>query len=272
MTPRYLEAKPPASVRFRGALVFLHGFPLNARMWEPQFALAERGWRVIAPQFRGFDDAQGGQVSVNPQVENCPPVTMDDYAGEVIDLLDALHMHEAVVCGLSMGGYVAFAMLRHAARYVHALILADTRPQADTADGVEGRKRMLKLLTEKGPAAVADEMLPKLLGGTTRRDRSDLVEHVRALVLSNGTGAIAGALHALMTRVDSTPLLGSIHVPALIVAGEEDTVTPPAVAEEMHRAIAGSELAIISEAGHLSNVEQADAFNATLASFLEHRV
>lgn len=269
---RYIEAQPAASMRPRGTLVFLHAFPLNARMWEPQFALAERGWRLIAPQFRGFDGAAGGQVSLVPQGETCPPTTMDDYAGDVIDLLDALRVQEAVVCGLSMGGYVAFAMLRHAPRYLQGLILADTRPQADAAEGVKGRERMLQVLEAKGPPAVADEMLPKLLGETTRRERSDLVEHVKGLVLANGAGAIAGALHALKSRPDSTPLLASIHVPTLIVAGEEDTVTPPAVAEEMRRAIAGSDLSIISEAGHLSNLEQAQAFNATVARFLDHRV
>ena len=241
-------------------------------MWEPQLVLADRGWHVIAPQFRGFDKAQEGQVSVMPQAETCPPTTMDDYAGDVIDLLDTLHIHEAVVCGLSMGGYVAFAMQRHASRYVQGLILADTRPQADTPEGVEGRKRMLQLVADKGPSAVADEMLPRLLGETTRRDRPDIVERVRGLVVSNDAAAIAGAVQALMTRPDSTLLLASIHVPTLIVVGDEDTVTPPAISDGMHRAIAGSELTIVPRAGHLSNVEQAEPFNAALARFLDHRV
>ena len=231
-------------------------------MWEPQLALSQRGWRVIAPQFRGFDDGSGDP----------PADSIDDYAGDVVDLLDALHVHEAVVGGLSMGGYVAFALLRHASRYVRGLILADTKAQADTPEGVEGRKRMIALVGAKGATAVAEEMLPKLLGETTRRTRSAVVEQVGSLAMSSSAEAIAGALRVLMTRPDSTPQLASIHVPTLIVVGDEDTVTPPSAAAEMHRAIAGSELVTIPETGHLANLEQPDAFDAAMANFLDHRV
>jgi 3-oxoadipate enol-lactonase len=259
---RYLERTPPAAVRARGVLVLLHAFPLNARMWDAQLALADDGWRVIAPQYRGFDGAAGEPAATS----------IDDYAGDVIDLLDALHVDQAVVGGLSMGGYVAFAVLRHAARYVQGLVLADTKSPADTPEGVEGRKRMLQLVQEKGPAAVADDMIPKLLGETTRRTRPEVVERVRALVMSSSAEAIAGGVRALMTRPDSTPLLATIHVPTLILVGAEDSVTPPAAAHEMHRAIAGSELVEIPGAGHLSNLEQPERFHTALARFLGHRV
>jgi pimeloyl-ACP methyl ester carboxylesterase len=232
-------------------------------MWEAQLALADRGWHVIAPQFRGFDGGPAGDP---------PAHSVDDYAGDVVDLLDGLHIHEAVVGGLSMGGYVAFALLRHAARYVRGLILADTKAQADTPEGVEGRKRLIELVGSKGPAAVAEEMIPKLLGETTRRTRPDLVDRVRVLATSSSAEAIAGALRALMTRPDSTPQLSTIHVPTLIVVGEEDTVTPRAAAEDMQRGIAGSELVAIPAAGHLTTLEQPTAFDAAVARFLDHRV
>jgi 3-oxoadipate enol-lactonase len=258
---RYLEA-PPQGNRPRGTLVLLHAFPLNARMWEPQLALAAQGWRVIAPHLRGFD---GG--TTDP-----PASTVDDYAGDVIDLLDGLHVEDAVIGGLSMGGYAAFAILRHAPRYVRALILADTRSQADTPEGKAARTRMLQLLAEKGPPAVVEEMIPKLLGASTQASRPEQAERVRALALSNPAEAIAGAIRALMTRPDSTPLLSTIHCPTLIVVGAEDTLTPPALSEEMHRAIAGSQLVVVPGAGHLSSLEQPDAFNSALAAFLTHRV
>jgi 3-oxoadipate enol-lactonase len=259
---RYLEAMPRGAERARGVLLLLHAFPLNARMWEGQLALADRGWRIIAPQLRGVDGAPGDP----------PAMSMDDYAGDVIDLLDALHIKAAVVGGLSMGGYVAFALLRHAARYVQGLILADTRPQADTPEAVAGRTRLLQVVRDKGASAVADEMLPRLLGETTRASRPDVVERVRALVLANSADAIAGAIRALMSRPDSTPLLSTIHVPTLIIVGDEDTVTPRPLAEEMQRAIAGAELHVIPGAGHLTNLEQPDAFDDALARFLDHRV
>lgn len=262
---RYLEAPPQGERgpgRPRGTLVLLHAFPLNARMWEPQLALAAHGWRIVAPHLRGFD---GGA--------NDPPAsTVDDYAADVIDLLDALHVEEAVIGGLSMGGYTAFAIFRHAPRYVRGLILADTRSQADTPEGAAGRTRMLQLLAEKGPPAVVEEMIPKLLGASTLASRPDVADRVRALALSSPAEAIAGAIRVLMTRPESTPLLGTIHCPALIVVGEEDTLTPPALSEEMHQAIAGSQLVVVPRAGHLSSLEQPDAFNSALAAFLTHRL
>ena len=115
-------------------------------------------------------------------------------------------------------------------------------------------------------------MLPKLLGETTRGTRADLVEEVRALVLSRSADWIAGALHALMTRPDSTPLLASIHCPTLVVVGEEDIATPRALSEQLQQGIAGAELSVIPRAGHLSNIEQPELFNEALATFLAHRV
>ena len=259
---RHLDVPAATSVRPRGTLVLLHAFPLSARMWEPQLALAEQGWRVVAPHFRGFD---GG--STEQQV-----TSVDDYAGDVIDLLDALHLEEAVIGGLSMGGYVAFALLRLAPRYVRGLVLADTRSQADTPEGVDGRRRMLALLREKGSAAIADQMIPKLLGVSTRDEHPALVERVRGMILANSADAIAGGITALMTRPDSTPLLSGIHTPTLIVVGEEDELTPPALSEGMHGSIAGSELVTIPKAGHLANLEQPEVFNAALTRFLSHSI
>jgi pimeloyl-ACP methyl ester carboxylesterase len=259
---RYIEAAAGGTGRSRGTLLLIHGFPLNARMWEPQLALAANGWRVIAPQLRGFD---GGSTDE-------PATSMDDHAGDVVDLLDALHIEDAVVGGLSMGGYVAFAIVRHAPRYIRGLVLADTRPQADTPEGVEGRRKMMALVRDKGPSAVADEMIPKLLGEHTRRTRPELVEHMRGLILASSAEAIANAITALMTREDSTPLLSGIHVPTLIVVGEQDTITPPALSEQMHKDIKGSEYTVVPNAGHMSNLEQPEAFNAAFARFLEHRV
>jgi pimeloyl-ACP methyl ester carboxylesterase len=227
-------------------------------MWERQFMLSESGWHLIIPHLRGFDEAGDGRSVTS----------MDDYAGDVIDLLDSLHIDQAVIGGLSMGGYVTFALLRNAPSYFQGLVLADTRPQADTPEGKQGRQRMLELVRTKGPSAVADEMLPKLLGETTRREAPGRVEEVRSIILSNGTETIAGAITAMMTRPDSTPMLPTIKLPTLIVVGEEDTLTPPQLSVEMHEAIAGSELVRIPKAGHMSNLEQPVAFNDALARFL----
>jgi 3-oxoadipate enol-lactonase len=259
---RYLEANPPRGVRSLGSLVLLHAFPLNARMWEPQLTLADGGWRIIAPHLPAMDGGPG-ETPVN---------SFDDAAGQVIDLLDSLHIDEAVIGGLSMGGYLAFALFRHAARYFSGMILADTRPQADTPEARDGRTRMLALLEEQGPQGLADEMIPKLLAPETLRSEPEIVERVRALILANPAGATAGAITALMTRADSTPLLTKIDCPTLILVGEHDTLTPPALSRDMQRAIAGAELVTIDDAGHLSSLERPEAFNAAVARFLDQRV
>jgi len=259
---RYVETAPHGTDRVRGTLVLVHAFPLNGHMWEGQQSLASAGWRIIAPHLRGMG---GGEQ--DPEA-----TSMDDYAGDIIDLLDGLHVHEAVIGGLSMGGYVTMAMFRHAPRYFRGMVLADTRAEADTPQGVEGRKRTMALLREKGPRALADDMEPKLLGTTSRAERPAVVARARELMLSNTERGIAGAITALMTRPDSTPLLSSVHCPTLIVVGDEDVVTPPATSESMHAGIGGSELVVIPKAGHLTNLEAPGAFNTALGSFLEHRV
>jgi 3-oxoadipate enol-lactonase len=266
-TLRYIEAAPGRTHRGEpdGTLVLLHAFPLHAGMWSSQMALSDRGWRIIAPHFRGMGDPAASR-------EWIAPTSIDDFAGDVIDVLDSLGVDDAVFAGLSLGGYVAFALFRLAARYVRGLVLADTRPEADSAEAVEGRNRMLALVDEKGPPAVADEMLPRLLGSTTRSDRPEIAESVRSMVVDNSSAAIAGAITALKSRPDSTPLLSAIHCPTLIIVGEEDAITPVSVAEQMRRTIRGSELVVIPRAGHLSNLEQPDAFNAALGRFLDSRV
>jgi 3-oxoadipate enol-lactonase len=266
---QFLEAPAKGSERARsepaGTLVLLHAFPLHAGMWEAQLPLAEGGWRVIAPHFRGMGGFAGPAVDGRS-------TTMDDYAADVIDLLDALHVDEAVVGGLSMGGYVAFAMFRHAPRYFRGLILADTRPQADSADVLDGRRRLLATLDARGPAAVADEMIPRLVGATTQRERSDIVDQVRRLIVESSAQGIAAGIAALMSRADSTPLLGSIHCPTLVLVGEEDVITPVTMAEDMARAIAGAQLVKVQHAGHLTSLERPDTFNAAVGRFLEKRV
>ena len=265
---QYLEAVPRPDVRGRGTLLLLHAFPLNARMWEGQLGVfAARGWHVIAPHFRGF-----GTMGSDPGSDPIAVSAIDDYAGDIIDLLDNLHITDAVVLGLSMGGYVALAMLRLAPNYIHALVLADTRPQADTPESASNRVRLAQLAGDRGVTAVADELVPKLVGETTRRNNPALVTAIRELALSTSVNGVVGALNAMRTRPDSTAVLASIRVPTLIVVGDEDGLTPPAVAEAMHHAIAGSTLTLVPRAGHLSSLEIADVFNDGLAKFLEHRV
>jgi 3-oxoadipate enol-lactonase len=249
---RYLEA---GSGR---PLILIHAFPLDADMWRPQLEGVPTGWRFLAPDLRGF-----GTSGVNAAA-----VSMDDHARDVLRLLDALELESAVIGGLSMGGYVAFALFRLAPQRVSGLVLADTRPQGDTQEGMRGRRALLELLSARGLPAVADDLLPKLLGPTTHAGRPAAVIAVRRLIEASSPTAITAAVHALMSRPDSTPDLRRISCPTLVLVGEEDAITPPADAESMHRQIAGSRFVILPRAGHLSNLEAPDEFNAKLSEFL----
>jgi len=263
---RYLATSPGgAGVRrgdhtTRGTLVLLHACPLNARMWEPQEALARHGWHVVMPQFRGFDQAGFEETDAS---------SIDDYAQHVANLIDSIGVAQAVIGGLSMGGYVALALYRRAPHLFRGIVLADTRADADTPDARANRERLMALADTGGVAAIAEDMIPKLLGPTTRSTQPALVARVRALILSNRPDALKSALRAMMTRPDSTPTLAGVRVPALVLAGGEDSITPPSANAAIAAAIPGAVFSEISAAGHLSSLEQPDAFNAALRHFLD---
>jgi len=236
-------------------LVLLHAFPLAAEMWRPQLERVPTDWRFIAPELSSALPATGGR-------------TIDDYAADVGALLDALLIDEATIGGLSMGAYVAFALFRRSPALFSGLVLADTRAQADTPQAREGRLQMRGQLARDGIGAIADQMIPRLLAARTIREQPELVQRVRAMIESNSPRAVDAALEAMMTRPDSTDDLARIACATLVIVGEEDSITPPAEAQAMQRAIERSVLVTLSGAGHLSNVEQPDAFSRALADFL----
>lgn len=242
----------------QGWVVLLHAFPLNATLWRPQVAAAPGGWRFVAPDLPGFGS------SAEP-----PTSTLDDMARGVLRMLDGQGIQRAVIGGLSMGGYLTLALYRMAPERFSGMILADTRATADTEEQKSGRRKMITTVREQGPPAIADEMLPKLLGATSQRERPGLAGTVRAMIEGNSAEAIAGALEAIMGRPDSTPRLRSIAVPALVLCGDEDVLTPPSDAEALHRGIPGSRLVMLPRAGHLSNVEIPELFSRALNDFLE---
>jgi 3-oxoadipate enol-lactonase len=252
---RYLEAGAGQPV------VLIHAFPFSADMWRPQLDRTPDGWRFITPDLRGF----GGFPLTGEQAP-----TMDDYAADVLELMDALAIERAVIGGLSMGGYIAFALFRKASARFSGMILADTRPQTDTPEGLEGRRALLELARTSGVRAVADDLIPKLVGETSRRERPHVVDEVRRLIEASDLAGIDGAIHALMSRQDSTADLGRVACPTLVIVGREDLVTPVQDAERMHEAISGSRIVVLPRAGHLSNLETPEEFSRALGDFLAH--
>ena len=230
-------------------------------MWEPTLEAMPDGWHGIAPDFRGL-----GESSL-PAGE--PKHRMLDYAGDAVDLLDRLELTEAVVVGCSMGGYVLFEMLRAAPTMLTAIGLISTRPGSDSEEGRRNRERMIAQVEQEGIDVIADQMMPKLIGATTQRDRPDVAKRVRHLIVANTRQGVSTAVSAMMNRVDSTPLLQRIAVPTLVVAGAEDVLIPPAEADAMHKAIPASRRELMPFVGHLPNLEEPAQFNAILSEFLD---
>ncbi len=239
-------------------LLLLHAFPLNLSMWDPQLQALPPTRRVACFDARGFGgSAKGGE-----------PFTMDRIADDAAAVLDALAVEKAVVGGCSMGGYAALAFARRHPRRLAGLVLQDTRAGADSEEAKANRATLAARVLAEGATVAVEAFLPKLLGETSQRTKPALVSLLRERILATPREAIAAALHGLAAREDSGPTLGAIRVPTLVLVGDEDVLTPPAEAAALAAAIPNARLERIPLAGHLANLENPQAVNAALGSFL----
>jgi pimeloyl-ACP methyl ester carboxylesterase len=252
---RYLEAGSGQT------LILLHAFPLSAEQWLPQLARVPPGWRFVAPDLPGFGLS-------DPGVPAPDDARMRQYADDMLQLMMHIEAPRAVIGGLSMGGYIALAMARARPERLSGLVLADTRAAADSDETRANRDRLIGVLDRDGPLGVATDLLPKLLGETTHREQPDLGDAVRRMIEGNTPDGIRAAILAMKHREDATPVLQTLACPALIVCGAEDVVTPPSESERMQQQRPGSVLRMLPHAGHLSNLENAPAFNEALADWL----
>jgi YbgC/YbaW family acyl-CoA thioester hydrolase len=243
------------------AILFVHGYPLDRTLWAHQVAHLE-GCQRIAVDLRGFG------LSDAPDLGYSLPTYADDLAA----LLDALQVDDVVLCGLSMGGYVAFEFLRRYRERVRGLVLMDTRAEADSPEVRRARDQQIALAREQGAAAIAETMVARLLAPETARHNPMLVEQVRAMMVATPVPGIVGALASMRDRPDSTTMLGSLEgLPTLVLVGEQDEMTPPASHEAMAAAIPGAKLAVIPGAGHLPPLETPEAVTHVLAAFLRNQ-
>jgi 3-oxoadipate enol-lactonase len=238
-------------------LLLIHGWPHDRTLWAGQVRGLRTHARCIAPDLRGFG---GSTVAA--------PFTIDQYADDLAALLDVLDVERAVVCGLSMGGYIAFSMLRRHPGRVRALVLADTRAAADTEEGRAKRRELIALVEEQGVEALAARQLQPTLGSSTFEQKPELVEVVRRMMASAPAAGAIGALRAMAARDDSTALLSTIDLPTLVVGGAEDTITPPAELASLAAAIPRSRFELLEASGHVCPTERPAAFNHVLREFL----
>ena len=242
-------------------LVLIHGFPFDSRMWDDQLAGLSDGFRVIAVELPGY--GQSGPPR---------PFTVASAAEELHAVLQSIGALPCILGGLSMGGYVCFEFVARYLADVRALLLVDTRYDADTPEGKENRGRMIQVASERGASAIADIMEPKLLAPDTPTSRPAVQQKLRQIMESIPAQTIEYTLLALRDRADSTERLKNITVPTLVVIGEQDAITPRPIAQSMQQGIAGAQLAIIPAAGHMAPMEQAEAFNRIVREFVRgHR-
>lgn len=240
-------------------LVLLHAFPLSSAMWLEQRNGLSAHCRVITPDLRGF----GG----SPLGTDAPD--LDHAADDVASLLDKLDLERVVLGGLSMGGYVAMAFLRRHPDRAQALLLADTKATADPEVARANRERIAAAVeADEASTVLVDEVLPTLLGSTTVARRPLVAGRVRGLVQAAPAPAVAWAQRAMAVRPDSFDALRAFERPALVIVGEEDTLSPSSDAEAMAAALPQGRLVRVPEAGHLTAVETPEAFNAAVAGFL----
>ncbi len=240
------------------AILFIHGYPLTRKMWQPQIDGLSSFLRVIAPDLRGH-----GESTPTKGI-----YSMDLLARDCIDLLDYLNIEKVYLCGLSMGGYISLAFTRKYPERLAGLILTATRASADTEEGKINRERAIENAQKNGIIPIIESMIPRLLSPYTFDHQPQLVEEVRQIMQNVTLEAVIGDLSGMKERPDSRAYLHKINVPTLIIHGKEDQLIPIAEVEEMNAAIPHSQLVLFDKCGHLPNLEAKELFNQTVLNFV----
>ena len=243
----------------RVPLVLIHGFPLSSVMWEAQYDLLKRDYRTIRYDVRGFGRTPGGDGQF----------TMELFADDLLALLDQLQVSQAVLCGLSMGGYIALRFAERHLDRVRGLILADTKSEGDSNEAKVKRAEAVKLLKAQGVAAFLEGFTKGALGEQTQKDNPALTEDVKRMAFQNSPQDLSGALIAMAARTDTSGALPNFKVPSLVIVGEQDKLTPPEQSQKMAKALPQAQLVTIPGAGHLSNLEKPVVFTAAVVEFLK---
>jgi pimeloyl-ACP methyl ester carboxylesterase len=249
-------------------LALLHAYPLSRGQWRAQ---AEALARSLALRVVTLDLTGCGESSASAD-----PITVERMADDTRALLDALGAgrpgHPAIIGGLSLGGYVALAAMRHYPERVSGLILADTRASADTPEGRAGREATAQFVTQNGPGALFDRDAPRLFSNRVMTRWPEIVAQARMLAETNTSAGLAAVARGMALRPDATPTLPDIACHTLVLVGDQDAITPVGDARTLFERIPHTDLEIIEDAGHLSNLERADLVTDRIATFLRERL
>jgi len=239
-------------------IIFVHGFPLSHEMWQPQIEVLEK-FRVIAYDVRGHGKSGVGDGQY----------MIEFFVDDLLGLLDYLKIRKVIICGLSMGGYITLRAVERSPDRFIALILVDTQSRPDSNDVKLRRANLIRLVKTEGVKAFSESFVKALLTPDTFTKKTVIVEKLTQIIRGNSPLGICGTLVALASRTDTTESLPHIKVPTLILVGMHDLLTPPSVSQEMQSKIPGSEIHLIPNAAHMSNLENPEEFDKHLLSFLQ---
>jgi pimeloyl-ACP methyl ester carboxylesterase len=239
-------------------VIFLHGFPFDKTMWELQLEFFKFSYRLIACDIRGFGKS----------TDEYTPLSIDLFTDDLIKFMEKLQIEKAIVCGLSMGGYIALNAVKRFPCKFEALVLSDTQCIAETAGGKEKRYKVIEDIRENDAAKFNEGFIKSVFHPDSLVNKKEIVDQLGEVVFANSQDIIIQGLMALAERPETCSSLGEIKIPTLIICGREDVVTPLAQSEWMNAAIKGSKLQIIENAGHVSNLEQPHDFAKYLSEFL----
>lgn len=240
-------------------VLLIHGFPFDHQLWQPQIEALSKNYRVIAPDLRGF-----GESEIPNDTSG-----MAQFAGDLIALLDLLGIDQAVICGLSMGGYISLAIAESFPERMLGLVLSNTRSAKDTYAVRQNRYNTAEKVISAGNGFLADDMVGNLLSGKTVEGNPDLVAFVHDMILRQSSAGIYAALRGMAERKDRTFLLSDIEVPTMVIAGKEDSIIPFFESERLVKSLPIGYLEVIEDSGHLSNLEQPERYNEILEKYLE---
>jgi pimeloyl-ACP methyl ester carboxylesterase len=243
------------------AMVFIHAFPLSHKMWDRQAEYFKNRYRVITYDTRGFGESY----------EDNGYYTIESHADDLFSIIDELKIIKPIVFGLSMGGYILLRAAERGQDVFKAIVLCDTRAEADMNESKLNRAKQIKQIRSGGRKDFLEAFSNLLLSEAIKTDpaRISVVKEVRAIMDEQKDTAIEGALLTLSARADKTEFLENMNIPVLIIVGEKDKLTPPVLSKAMYQRIRNSKLSIIPNAGHLSNIENPQAFNQSIEDFVK---
>ena len=240
-------------------IIFIHGFPFNKSMWNTQIEALKDNFHVIAYDVRGHGNSDSGDSDFS----------IDLFVSDLLSFMNVLKINNTILCGLSMGGYIAINAVENYPDRFDALILGDTQCVADTPEVKEKRMNAIESIRKSGVEKYADESIKNLFAPESFTTRKEEVADIREMIVKTSGESLCSTLLALSIRKETCSKLAEIKVPVLILVGKEDKITPPAAAQLMHEKIKNSSLHIIKHAGHLSNLENPNEFNDQLKKFIE---